>query len=118
MELRSQPDGKEAVVIFKSQSDMSTASQLYKAGANQSLLMEHVACIVPSWTKVLVVTGQISGAISSGIGRAWYTPFGDDPAYFAKLIATYAPAIIEAFTPLLLRSIETLELKQRTARSM
>jgi hypothetical protein len=60
--------GMERVFIFKSQDDISTALDLYKAGADQSLIMEHVACVVPSGTKVLITTSGITGAFMSGLG--------------------------------------------------
>jgi len=62
--LRS-PDGK-TVALFKSQSGIAEAMTLYKAGADEFLLGTYLSCIVPNETKVLVITGQITGAFMSG----------------------------------------------------
>lgn len=45
---------------------MSSARQLARAGADMQLILQYVACIVPTDTKVLVITGEISSAFLSG----------------------------------------------------
>ena len=47
---------------------MSTVAQLSKAGADEALMMQYVACVVPNDTKVINVTGNISSAFLSGMG--------------------------------------------------
>jgi len=54
------------VIVFKSQDAMSKAVQLSKAGADSQLLVQYVACLVPTGTKILVITGEISSAFWSG----------------------------------------------------
>ena len=61
------PDGG-SVAILKSQDAMSKVSDLSKAGADPALIMEYIACFVPSETKVLNITGEITGAFMSGAG--------------------------------------------------
>jgi hypothetical protein len=54
------------VVIYKSQEALSTEQGLLKAGADDRLLGQYIVCTVPSETKVLDITGQISSAFLSG----------------------------------------------------
>jgi hypothetical protein len=64
--LRSADGGR--VVLFKSQDAMSKVIELAKANADNSLFARYVACVVPADTKVLVITGDITGAFMSGAG--------------------------------------------------
>jgi hypothetical protein len=50
------------VLIFASQSAMSKALELRKAGADTSLITQYIACMVSDGTKVLNINGEVSGA--------------------------------------------------------
>jgi hypothetical protein len=54
------------VIVFKNQDAMSKVGQLSRAGADTSVLVPYVACIVPDNTKVLVTADGFSGAFKSG----------------------------------------------------
>jgi len=65
--LRSHDGGK--LILYGSQDGMSKVTQLIRAGADDSLLSQYVACMVPNNTKVLDITGEISSAFMSGFGH-------------------------------------------------
>jgi hypothetical protein len=64
--LRSRDGG--SVLVFTSQDGMSKAVQLRDAGADTRLIMPYIACLAPYGAKVLVITGEITGAFMSGLG--------------------------------------------------
>ncbi len=66
--LKSSPGG-EVVVVFKTQDGLFNALKLVDAGAEMSPILQFVACIVPHNTKVVIITGQITGAFWSGADR-------------------------------------------------
>jgi hypothetical protein len=54
------------VFLFKSQDAMFKSVELRKAGADWQVILQYIACIVPTNTKVLDITGDITGAPMSG----------------------------------------------------
>lgn len=59
-------DKVSEIFVFKSSDAMSRVNELLKAGADASLLEQYIACFVPTNTKVLVITGEITSAFMSG----------------------------------------------------
>jgi hypothetical protein len=55
------------LILFKSQDAMFKVVQLLNAKADPSLLTQYAACVVPNNTRVLVITGEITGAFASGV---------------------------------------------------
>jgi hypothetical protein len=49
------------VVVYKDQDGLFTVQSLIKAGGDSRLLARYIACIVPNETKVLNITGEITG---------------------------------------------------------
>jgi hypothetical protein len=56
------------VIVYKAQDSRRKVQALLEANAPERLLLQFVACLVDSNTKVLVITGEITGAFSSGAG--------------------------------------------------
>jgi hypothetical protein len=55
------------VYVFKSQSAMDNVAELARANADNSLIYQQMACIVPNGTTVMV-NADITGGFMSGLG--------------------------------------------------